>query len=337
MKKIGLILIASSFGMLVSCNQAPSKPDAPQSETAQLIQPADNQQYYYAIGSGMNTEKAKNDGLSQIAAKISVKVQSNLNTNLTVTKVNNAENIASTYSKDVQAQSKAIEFVGVEVLDTQKLSKVETLALVRVDRNRLFQHYQNKFNQQESELLNTYKVNQQQTLFERLKGEARIQQQMVETQSTLSLLQTINPSYNVASHQKKYQNINNTLKKQRANAVFYVEADKNSKKLKSLIKDKLSDDGFKLTSAVAKANVRLSIKTQAEQKKYRSTDSRFANLKVALRSTTFVVKSGSQIVSNNMVKTKGVASDTYQNAVQSTKAYNKLIQQQGVIGFIAGG
>lgn len=338
MKQLFLFLLAGTFSLLTACEQTPTKPDNTTGNAAdQLIQPADNLQYYYAIGSGLDTEKAKNDALAQIASKISVKVQSNLNTNLTVTKTNEAEDISSTYSKDVQAQSKSIEFVGAEILDTQKISKVETQTLVRVDRNRLFQHYNNTFNQQESELLNSYKINQKLSLFERLKGEAAIQKQMVDTQATLSLLQTIKPDFAVQPHQKQYQKINNTFKAERNQAVFLVDADRNSIKLMTLVKDKLSDKSFKLTNVSQRANIRLSIRTESEQKHYRSTDARVASLKIALRTTSFVVKEDSKIVSNNVIKTKGVDKDSYHNAILETKAYARQIEQHGIIGFLAGG
>lgn len=340
MKKMTLaVCFTSGLFLLTACQNAPKKSDqnSVKAMSDQMMQPADTNQYYYAIGSGMDAEKAKNDALAQIASKISIKVQSNLNTNLTVTKTNDVENVASTFSKDVQTQTKAIEFSGVKVLETRQLSKVETQSLVSVDRARLFQTYQNKLNQQEAELLSTYQLNQQQTLFEKLKGERSIQKQMVDTQSTLSLVQTINPNYTVAPHQQKYQNINNTFKKQHTQAVFHITQDKNSNKLSALVKDQLSDEGFKLSTNPEAANIHLKMNTKAEQKQYKSTDARVANLKVALRRTTFEVKQGSQIVSSNMVKTKGVANDTYENAIQETKAYKKLIQEQGIIGFLAGG
>jgi hypothetical protein len=116
---------------------------------------------------------------------------------------------------------------------------------------------------------------------------------------------------------------------------FKITSDANSASLATLLKSELSANN--ITFSDTNYNVLINITTKAKMKKYPSTNTEFANLTFALRTTTIkATDRNGNIVSNAVHKTKEGSSEGFEDAIARTAKYEKIISEMGVFGFITG-
>lgn len=306
------------------------------SDTAQPWQaPKDTARYYYAAGEGVSKDAAKNSALSDISSRISVTIEATGVLEKLYEDDGEDERIHETMKNTVTARAKTIEYTNVTVEKSQRIAD-HWRVLVRVDRKELFEHYLAKLVEQDKALQVEYDLFEQREIFGRIKATKALKTALSEPKSTLVLLRTINPAYDASSYADTYDAISRDLRKQRANAVFHITSDKNSRTLESLIKDRLSDQNIK-TADAASANINLSLTTVVKERKIKSTNPKYQNAILMFRTTTIEVRSRSgEVISSNVVKTKSVSNQGVESAINQTKPYEKLIHQKGILSFLSG-
>ncbi|MBE0492810.1 MAG: LPP20 family lipoprotein [Thiomicrospira sp.] len=337
MVKNSLISLVVLFG-LVGCASSPSKPPSSASQTAQpkpeLMVPPDNQAHFYAQGFGESEQSAQQDALARIATRISVSVQSQTETNLSVTMRDGDEQVEQDFRNRVLTQTKAIDFVGVSLLDQQRnAGQVEVV--VSVNRQALIQSYQNKLNQAQSQLRHDFELYKQTSLFEQLKNKPTIMQQSAELMSTLSVMQVLQPTYKPDAVISLNQTLYVHMSQQQQAAVFSIQADQNSQALAQLIEQQLTTENYKLSNTGA--NVRIQLSTQTSPMSVRTTDARIASLKMVNRDSQITVTDvNNRTVSTVNMKARGVSSESEQAAIRDTTAYSRLMQGKSIIEFLSG-
>lgn len=324
--------------VLGGCVSNPSQPSNSSNQSSQvkpeLMVPADNQAHFYSQGFGESEQAAQKDALARIATRISVSVQSQTETNLAVTMRDGDEQVEQDYRNQVLTQTKAIDFVGVRLLDQQRnAGQVEVV--VSVNRQALIQNYQNKLNQAQSQFKQDFELYKQTSLFEQLKNKSAIMQQSAELMSTLSVMQVLQPSYKpdavIGLNQALYAHMN----QQQQTAVFSIQADQNSQALAQLIEQQLTAENYKVSNSGA--NVRLQVMTQATPLSVRTTDARIASLKMVNRDTQITVTDAqNRTVSTANLKARGVSPESEQAAIQDTTAYSRMMQGKTIIEFLSG-
>lgn len=337
MVKNSLISLVSLF-VLAGCMSSPSKPSNSSNQNSQakpeLMVPADNQAHFYSQGFGETEQAAQKDALARIATRISVSVQSQTETNLAVTMRDGDEQVEQDFRNQVLTQTKAIDFVGVSLLDQQKnAGQVEVV--VSVNRPALIQSYQNKLNQSKSQLEQDFALYKQTSLFEQLKNKPAMMQQAAELMSTLSVMQVLQPSYKPDAEIAMNQAIYSHMSQQQQTAVFSIQADQNSQALGKLIEQQLTTENYKLSNTGA--NVIIQLNTQATPLSVRTTDTRIANLKMVNRDTQITVSDAkNRKVSTANYKARGVSPESEQTAIQDTTAYSRMMQGKTIIEFLSG-
>lgn len=324
--------------VLGGCVSNPSQPSNSSNQSSQvkpeLMVPADNQAHFYSQGFGESEQAAQKDALARIATRISVSVQSQTETNLAVTMRDGDEQVEQDYRNQVLTQTKAIDFVGVRLLDQQRnAGQVEVV--VSVNRQALIQNYQNKLNQAQSQLKQDFELYKQTSLFEQLKNKSAIMQQSAELMSTLSVMQVLQPSYKPDAVISLNQALYAHMSQQQQSAVFSVQADQNSQALAQLIEQQLTAENYKISDSAA--NVRLQVTTQATPLSVRTTDARIASLKMVNRDTQITVTdTKKRTVSTANLKSRGVSPESEQAAIQDTTAYSRMMQGKTIIEFLSG-
>lgn len=331
--RIGMLKALMTGVLLLSgCGAKTSAAD-----TAEVWQaPKDTARYYFAVGEGSSIESAKNRALSEIASRISVTISSSMESDELYTRKDEEEHIQEQLKTKVQAQAKTIEFTHASVEKSERAGDRWNV-LVKVDRKELFDNYLRKFSEQDKSLQHEYDTFKQSEIFSRLKMTDAVRKAMVEPKSTLVLLETINPVFDASAYVKQYDEIGMQLGKQQKDAVFNIEADENSKTLETLIRDRLSDSNIKM-GEVSAANVRLELKTKATKKAFKTTNPKYKNATLAIRTTTIQVKDRSgRTISNNVIKTKAMSNEGFKGAIDQTGPYEKLIEKKGILSFLGGG
>lgn len=331
---ISLSLLLILTGCMSNPKQASNSSNQTQQAKAELMVPPDNQAHFYSQGFGVSEQAAQKDALARIATRISVSVQSQTETNLAVTMRDGDEKVEQDYRNQVLTQTKAIDFVGVSLLDQQRNGE-QIEVVVSVNRQALIQNYQNKLSQAHTQLKQDFALYKQTSLFEQLKNKPVIMQASAELMSTLSVMQVLQPTYNPDAVIGLNQDLYAYMSQQQQTAVFAIQADQNSQALARLIEQQLTTENYKVSNVGA--NVRIQLSTQVAPLSVRTTDARIASLKMVNRDTQIsVTDAKNRIVSTANIKARGVSPDSEQAAIQDTTGYSRLMQGKTVIEFLSG-
>ncbi|MBU0720062.1 LPP20 family lipoprotein [bacterium] len=296
--------------------------------------PSDTSAYFYAVGYGETQKDAKSDALATISAKISVDVASSFSSSVTASRQSGNEDVLSETKNEVLSKSKNIEYSDVQVQESHNDAK-QWIVLVKVDRDVLFQNYERKLEKVDSLLKAEWEVYQDAGFFEKLKLSTTIERYLKETDGFFPLLHALKSRYDDSAYTARYMDYTKEMRKAKDELVFKIRADKNSESLASLIRSELSAQNA--TFSDKNYNVLIDISTIAKMKKYPSANEKFANLTFALRKT--VIKASDKngnIVSNAVYKTKEGSSEGFEDAINRTAKYEKMIHQTGIFSFLTG-
>lgn len=296
--------------------------------------PSDTSKYFYGVGYGETLRDAKSDALATISAKISVNVASNFSNSVTANRQNGDEDVLSTTKSEVVSKSKNIEYNDVKVQESFNDGK-QWILLVEVDRDILTATYDRKLNDVDANLKAEWEIYKKAEYFEKLKISSGINKYLKETDSFFPLLHALNPNYDDSKYTSRYMEYTKEMRKAKSELVFKIQSDKNSESLASLIRSELSAENATFNNQ--KYNVLINITTAAKEKKYPSTNEKFAKLTFALRITTLkATDKNGNIVSNAVYKTKSGSSEGYEDAIARTAKYEEMIKKNGIISFITG-
>lgn len=337
MLKNSLISMVMLF-LLVGCMSNPSQPDASAKPSLQvkpeLMVPPDTVTHFYSQGFAESEQAAQKDALARIATRIAVSVQSQTEINLSVTMRDGDEQVEQDYRNQVLTQTKAIEFVGVRLLDQQQ-SGGQVEVVVSVNRQALIQNYQNKIQQGQTQLQHDFELYKQTSLFEQLKNKSVMMQSSADLVSNLSIMQVLQPAYKADSVLSLNQSLYEHMSQQKQTAVFLIQADQNSQALARLVEQQLTAENYKVSNR--ESNVRIQLNTQASPLSVRTTDARIASLKMVNRDTQIIIKDVDNLtVSTANLKARGVSPESEQAAIQDTTAYSRLMQGKTIIEFLSG-
>lgn len=296
--------------------------------------PADNPLYFYGVGYGETLEDAKNDALSGISSKISVSVASTFNSSVTATRVGDQEEVLKNIKNDVVAKSKEIEYSNVKVIKSKKVGD-EYVVLVEVNRDDLARSYKRKLEKIDDKIQTEWELFKKASPFEKLKIANNIERYLKQTDTIFPLLHTLDESFDDSNYTKRYKMYTKAIRQAKNNLKIKIVSDENSESLVSLLKEKLSEEGVKLSERGY--NVLLKITTKAKKRKYRSSNPKFDNVVFALRKTTIkAYDSDGNVISNVVYKTKEGSTEGFEDALAKTEKYKKKIAQMGVFNFITG-
>lgn len=296
--------------------------------------PADTPFSFYGVGYGDTLEEAKNDALSGISSKISVSVASTFNSSVTATRVGNDEEVLKNIKNDVVAKSKEIEYSNVKVVKSKK-TEDGYVVLVEVNRDDLARSYKRKLDKIDDKIQTEWELFQKASAFEKLKIANNIERYLAQTDTIFPLLHILDESFDDSKYTKRYKMYTKAIRKAKNSLKIKIVSDENSESLVSLLKEKLSDEGVKLSNS--NYNVLLKITTKAKKRKYRSSNPKFANVVFALRKTTIkAYDAEGNVISNVVYKTKEGSTEGFEDAIAKTAKYEKKIAQMGVFNFITG-
>ena len=326
------LLIVLGVFFLSACSSL----NASQKESVDWTQnpPADTPFSFYGVGYGDTLEEAKNDALSGISSKISVSVASTFNSSVTATRVGNDEEVLKNIKNDVVAKSKEIEYSNVKVVKSKK-TEDGYVVLVEVNRDDLARSYKRKLDKIDDKIQTEWELFQKASAFEKLKIANNIERYLAQTDTIFPLLHILDESFDDSKYTKRYKMYTKAIRKAKNSLKIKIVSDENSESLVSLLKEKLSDEGVKLSNS--NYNVLLKITTKAKKRKYRSSNPKFANVVFALRKTTIkAYDAEGNVISNVVYKTKEGSTEGFEDAIAKTAKYEKKIAQMGIFNFITG-
>ncbi len=333
--RFGTILAVAASVILGGCGGSPSPAQQQSAARDAFMQaPQDSAQFFYAVGEGDTATLAKNNALGEISSRISVSISSSIDNTMSVSRENGNESSSQNIETRVNAVAKTIEYAGVSVEETQDEGDLKKV-LVKVDREILYQSYLKKLQRVDDAITKEMEILNKASVFTQLKMSHQIRTSMRKADEYLLLLQAMKPGFDEKQFRDKYAGYENTLRDVRQGAVFSIKSDKNSEALSTVIKRYLSDENLKMSNKAANVNLQLS--TIAQEKNYKTTNTKLAKMNIVVRTATIKAVDGRGVaLSNNVITTKAASSISKEEAVAQTKQYEKLIQEEGIISFLIG-
>lgn len=333
--RIGTILAVVISIVFTGCGGTPTPAQQQKAASDAFIQaPQDSSQFYYAVGEAHTVQLAKNNALSDISSRISVSISSSIDNRMSVSRNDGEESSSQNIETRVNAVAKTIEFAGVSVEETQNANDLKRV-LIKVDREILYQSYLQKLQRTDDTISKEMDIIKKSAVFSQLKLSHQVRILMLKADEYLLLLQTMKPGFDEKLFRDKYSRYEDTLRAIKQSAVFSIKADKNSQALATVIKSYLSDENIQMSTT--QANVNLQLSTAAEEKNYKTSNSKLANMSIVIRKATIkAVNDKGVTISNNVITTKAASSISKEEAILQTKQYDKLIQEAGIISFLMG-
>lgn len=294
----------------------------------------DTQQYYYGMGEGKSITEARNEALADIASRISISVGAQTQQTTAYRQRYDRERLDRELRTDIQTETSVIDFVGVKDLSTEKIAGRWRVG-VSVDRVALAEQYRRKTKQQFQQIEDEYALYENEPLFGRLKRAAAIETSIRKLESDMALLTSIQPGANLSDYRERITAIRRSFSTLAAQTRFYVRGDKHSKGLVALVKARLGSAGYGL--AQDHGNIEVVIQTGFEKKDYKVTNSKMANMTFVLRKSHFkVLNADGTLAAEHTVSTRAASSDGVASALQQTKPYERMIDEEGIVTFIGG-
>jgi len=320
------------FSLFVFFGCDGAKPE--QSNTKRIVQPSDTSRYFYAIGYGNTQKEAKNDALSTISEKISLKLSSEFSSSVKSIKENSGERVFDESTNNIYSKTKEIEYEDVKVKQSY-FQNGKWIALVEVDKNKLVSTYAKKLDKTDNKIQTQWDIYQKSGDFEKLKYSVNIKKYIKEADKTITLIDAINSDFDTRKYLRKYERYKDEIQKAESKMVFRVVGDKNSKPLVSLVKTSLSEKNISCSDDISVPTIKIT--TKAQKRRYNVENERFAKLTFALRDTKIEVRNKqNRVVSTVVYKTKSASSKGFEDAIARVDKYKKMIKQTGIVVFLTG-
>lgn len=294
-----------------------------------LNAPVDNQEFYFSIGSGANTQEATNDALNQISSRININIKSSFEKK--VHSNQNSDYKKETYSK-ISSNTEAIVFNNFAIKQ-QSIDENIYYVLIKVDKRKLiseklnnFKEYDNKINQLNFSLYEDFPVN-------RIRNAIKLKDLIVQAKKNLTLLLSI--SSNTEDHKQPYYNkytlMNAKIDEMMSNTKINLKTNTNDlEMLKSIMQKEFAKLGFIITHDTDqnKDMIIIDINGSLSYKKEYGTFNQTMN--VIFQISDF---DNSYSSNNKMIESKGM--HDYKSSLRTLETnIIQEIEKEGVLKFI---
>ena len=284
--------------------------------------PPQSNKYFYGSGEGSTLKQAEISALDFIAREIQTTISSNLN----ITQGTNNNNGNSDFYKMVQqninTQVKKINFTNIEIIKTIKVNN-SIYTLVRINKQTLFNSLKTQFELLDSKIDNEIKISKNYSLLDQLITLNKIQSQISKAISQATILNSLNPDFNIQKYTEKYNNYLNQKTKILHKLTFNINS--NDLFTQKLI-EVLNQNGYKISN---NSNIKIKLKKQI-----RNSD--LMGLAISKVTINIQVIAKNKILHSTSLEVKGISNNYSQALANAANNFKQQLQEKGinkVLGF----
>lgn len=322
MNKFGIIFLI--LGLLLSGCASKQRVVAKKKELPSwyVNPPRSNAYELFALGEGQNQQEAINNALSFVISTLSVSISSSFSAK-TVVKEGSVNSSEATYVNDTKSDVKTIRISEYEVLHVKKLGFKRYAAVVKVNKQKLFEGLKNELDQKLEIYKNDSKNIQGLDVLKQLAYYKKMKNSFAYIQNALIIMKVLNKNFD----DKKYTAFMNEVAQKHQylleNISFWVTS--NVKSLAKPVVSALTKKKFGIKDA--KSSMHYDVYVNAKIRKANAYGFTLARSEI-----TFITKNyKGQVVASNVLHVTGQSSQGYAIAKQNlVKRMNELIKKEGI-------
>ena len=333
-KIIKSIVFIFIFFLIVGCGGATPSPSSADLPAWYLNQPASDSSYYYGVGNGATKEEARTSALAQVGGEISTNVSSSMDVSIHTT--------SEEYTKNVELKTKSsignIKFTGVEIIENKLISgKIYTY--LKVDRKVLFTAQKKVMDSKYNKLTSLYKHSKENNIFSLIKNRSKIQASEIDIRATLSVLKTINASFDDTKYSKELNTISNDTQNAISDAMVYV-TNKNAAPFQEVLENYISSLGMTLVSSTRSVKnkknlLQVDVSKISKKKMVKTSDPRLAGASFAEIIITISTKDyRNKVIAQNRIKVVNISKEGYKAASVKTQKFEREIKRKGILNIL---
>ena len=285
-----------------------------------------NKSYIYGLGQGDNRKDAINSALNDAVSTLHVSVSSSFTRSISSTNNNGTESYDKSAQESINVVTDELSLNNYEVVEQERLNNGTNVALIRVNKHKLFESLysdlENAFKMLEATLQS--KTDTLEIILIYRKHLGIIKRRM----ASLGILHTLNPAFDDKTFKQQYKEILNAHNKLIENKLFKLDINDAYNTYASTVKKGLMGDGVKVTSDnVYDYVVRVNIEESSEIKVRRQV--------ITLLTVTFSVGIGDKSSGKDIYYTTFKLKSESDESIEKARAYiiealEQKIQQSGL-------
>ena len=322
MKQFSLIFLV--LGLLLSgCASKQKIVVAKKELPAWYVHPPKSNTYeLFALGEGENQQDAINNALTLIASTLSVAISSNFSAK-TVVKEGRINSSDATYINQTKSEVKKITISEYEIVHAQRLGFKRYAAVVKVNKQKMFQGLKNELDQKFAIYQNDIKNLEDLNALEQFALLRKIRANFSYIENALNVMKTLNENFNVTKYIQKMAQIDKKYQYLLKHISFWVSS--NIRSLAKPFTSALTEEQFLVKKV--RSTMHFDIYINAKIQKANAY-----GFTLARSELTLITKDHQgQIIASNVLHVTGQSSQGYEIAKQDlVKKVKNLIKKEGI-------
>ena len=278
--------------------------------------PPKSDKYFYGAGEGRDVEEAKVSALNFIAGEINTAVSSSFTKTEGYSKGSNGSDFYKSVRSKTRSEVRKINFTNIEIMKTLKVNN-KIYLLVRIDKQKLFNSLKTKFDIIDSKIDNEIKTSKQYSKLDQLITLNKIKPQIQKAISLATILNTLNPNFDVVKYTNKYNSYMNQKTKLLHEITFSIKGDDLfAQKLIEL----LNEEGYKISNS---SDIEIKLTKQVRlSKPY--------GMSVARVTVNIQVMANNKTLNSASIETKGISDTPSQAIAKASINFKQKVEKIGI-------
>ena len=304
--------------------------------------PKDNPMYFYGSGEGQTKDEAQSNALSQIAATISVTVESTMSSLRKQSTSNGHVDYSSETEQQVKSSVKAMKFSNYRVTKSAMFGGKYYL-LVELDRDGFFATKLKELQALDNAIASEWKRYNTLSVFEKARQVVGIKGKISEALAMLPILSAINEGFKDSQYRSVYEKQMDEMSYVTDN-LLATFGTTNSPSVQELVKKYLSQMGIKMVKSKSGLSgkqldnlIIIDIDVSAKEQALKSASKALEGAHFAKVSVTLTTKAANgKVMAKNIVSVRNISKESFADAVAKTEKLEELIQREGIMNILAG-
>ncbi|WP_457750401.1 LPP20 family lipoprotein [Sulfurimonas sp.] len=323
MNKLRIIFLILGIFLVGGCGSKQQVVVAKKALPSWVIHPPlSNSLELIALGEGENQQDAINNALSLIASTLHVSISSNFSAK-TVVKEGSVNSSEATYINETQSNVAKIQISEYELLHVKRLGFKRYAALVKVNKQKLFQGLKNEIDQKFMIFDNDIKNLQNANALKQLAAYKKMKNSFGYIENALIVMKILKKNFDDTKYLAKLNKINAQYQYLLQHISFWVVS--NMKSLDKPVVSALTQQKFIIKNVKSKMHFTIYIHVKIQK-------ANAYGFTLARSEISFITKDyKGEVLASNVVHITGQSSQGYAIAKQNlVKRLNHLIQKEGI-------
>ncbi len=278
--------------------------------------------YLYGVGEGKTLKEAKNNALNDMASRLSVTIDSNIQQYKNITSSNTSVgNYQKRLTQNINVEVKKINFTNARV-DNSEILNNSFFVQMKVNRQELFNAHKSAFELSEQTIQTNVKNSSTLPILERIYALKQLEPTLEKASSQALILNAIENSFSAQSYVKNYQAIQNQTQTLKNNLRVKLSTNLSQKHFANELLSLLNAQGYKVVNTLPNVEIHLN---------HTVNYSVALGWQIAKVSSNISVISSDKTVSNTVINSVGRSSSSKENAlISASKYFKNEVEKQGL-------